>query len=131
MAKSEKEVVVLERNPEKTFTGEKIRTIRLQDSNLPYVNTTEGSKNHGKQYNVYIFDGKAFTVRTDHPFAMAKASGKAIHSITCEVDPESGQLGFVDFETVATYSEYRGYELKDKAMSAAAAAGNLSAFVGL
>jgi hypothetical protein len=52
----------------KVIQGEEIFDISLIAAARPYKETTEGSKNHGKNYLTFSFEGKAFTVNEDDEF---------------------------------------------------------------
>jgi hypothetical protein len=52
----------------KIIQGEEIFDISLISAARPYKNTTEGSKNHGKNYLTFSFEGKAFTANEDDEF---------------------------------------------------------------
>ena len=52
----------------KVIQGDEILDISLIASARPYKNTTEGSKNHGKSYLTFSFEGKAFTANEDDEF---------------------------------------------------------------
>jgi len=52
----------------KVIQGDEILDISLITAARPYKNTAEGSKNHGKNYLTFSYDGKAFTVNEDDEF---------------------------------------------------------------
>ena len=52
----------------KVIEGVEIFDISLISAARPYKNTTEGSKNHGKNYLTFSFEGKAFTANEDDEF---------------------------------------------------------------
>jgi hypothetical protein len=52
----------------KIIEGVEIFDISLIAGARPYKNTKEGSKNHGKNYLTFSFEGKAFTANEDDEF---------------------------------------------------------------
>lgn len=114
----------------KKIEGVECLDITAVQKGKAYTNTVEGSKNHGKLYNIYQWNGQAFSVNTEDDFVAKAEADEPLASVTFGVNDE-GQFSLLSFVTMAKFNSYHALTTKAIERKIAIEAGNLEMLAAL